>query len=263
MNLFQALLLGLLGWMSSIYSPVLIGGLAGWYTLGRPLISGFVIGIILGDVTQGIILGAAIQALYIGLVTPGGSMPADVNFAAWIGIPLAMVANVGTEYALTLAVPLSFLGVAVTYTVIALNIGFVHRQDALPENGAKHVGKIQLGAVGGNGIAVFSLPGWLLNQVQLLDVPGNRGLGTLDPLGLEPLQQLLLGFDNLLADDLEELVLAVVFHFLEASVPIFLSSISQKLFLERRTSFVVYFEVLTRTWSPFFKENALPPSTER
>lgn len=29
MNLFQALLLGLLGWMSSIYSPVLIGGLAG------------------------------------------------------------------------------------------------------------------------------------------------------------------------------------------------------------------------------------------
>lgn len=135
MNLFQALLLGLLGWMSSIYSPVLIGGLAGWYTLGRPLISGFVIGIILGDVTQGIILGAAIQALYIGLVTPGGSMPADVNFAAWIGIPLAMVANVGTEYALTLAVPLSFLGVAVTYTVIALNIGFVHRQDALIEKG--------------------------------------------------------------------------------------------------------------------------------
>ena len=76
-------------------------------------------------------------------------------------------------------------------------------------------------------------------------------------------QQLRLGLDDLLADDLEELVLAVVFHFLEASVPIFLSSISQKLFLESRTSLVVYFEVLTRTWSPFFRENALPPSTER
>ena len=83
--------------------------------------------------------------------------------------------------------------------------------------------------------------------------------------GLIPqlLQKLLLGLDDLLADDLEELVLAVVFHFLEASVPIFLSSISQKLFLESRTSLVVYFEVLTRTWSPFFRENALPPSTER
>ena len=142
-------------------------------------------------------------------------------------------------------------------------LGVVHRQDALPEDGAQLVGKVQLGAVGGNGVAVPALPGGLLDQVQFLDVPGNSGLGALDPLGLEPLQQLLLGLDDLLADDLEELVLAVVFHFLEASVPIFLSSISQKLFLESRTSLVVYFEVLTRTWSPFFRENALPPSTER
>lgn len=122
MSLFQALLLGLLGWMSSIYSPVLAAGLGGWYCLGRPLVSGFVIGIILGDVTTGIILGAAIQALYIGLVTPGGSMPADVNYAAWIGIPLAMTAGAGKEFALALAVPLSFLGVAAVYTTIAINI---------------------------------------------------------------------------------------------------------------------------------------------
>ena len=40
MSLFQALLLALFGWMSSIYSPVLMGGLGGWYTLGRPLVSG-------------------------------------------------------------------------------------------------------------------------------------------------------------------------------------------------------------------------------
>ena len=82
MSIFQALLLALFGWMSSIYSPVLMGGLGGWYTLGRPLVSGMVIGIILGDVQTGIIMGAAIQMLYIGLVTPGGDMPADVNFAS-------------------------------------------------------------------------------------------------------------------------------------------------------------------------------------
>lgn len=106
MSFLQALLLALFGWMGSIYSPVLIGGLAGWYTIGRPLVSGMIIGIILGDVQTGIIMGAAIQMLYIGLVTPGGTMPADVNFAAWIGIPLAMVAGAGKEYALALAVPL-------------------------------------------------------------------------------------------------------------------------------------------------------------
>ncbi len=135
MNLFQALLLGLLGWMSSIYSPVLIGGLGGWYTMGRPLISGFIIGIILGDIPTGIILGAAVQALYIGLVTPGGAMPADVNYASWIGIPLAMVAGAGKEYALALAVPLSMLGVAAVYSTVAINLYFVHKQDAYIEAG--------------------------------------------------------------------------------------------------------------------------------
>lgn len=135
MNIIQALLIGLLGWMSSIYSPVLFGGLGGWYTLGRPLVSGMVIGIILGDVKTGIILGAAVQALYIGLVTPGGSMPSDVNYAAWIGIPLAMVAGAGKEYALALAVPLSMLGVAAVYSTVAINLYFVHRQDNLIETG--------------------------------------------------------------------------------------------------------------------------------
>ncbi|HBM76346.1 MAG TPA: PTS sugar transporter subunit IIC [Clostridiaceae bacterium] len=135
MTVAQAILLALLGWMSSIYSPVLIGGLAGWYTLGRPLISGFVIGIIMGNIPGGIVLGAAIQMLYIGLVTPGGSMPADVNFAAWVGIPLALIAGGGTKYALALAVPLSFLGVAATYSTIAVNLYFVHRQDAYIDAG--------------------------------------------------------------------------------------------------------------------------------
>ena len=135
MSIFQALLLALFGWMSSIYSPVLCGGLGGWYTLGRPLVSGMVIGMIMGDVQTGIIMGAAIQMLYIGLVTPGGAMPADVNFASWIGIPLAMAAGAGTEFALALAVPLSTLGVFAVYGLCAINLFFVHKQDAYIESG--------------------------------------------------------------------------------------------------------------------------------
>lgn len=134
MNLLQAFLIAVLGWLSSIYGPLLIGGLGGWYTLGRPLVSGFVIGLILGDVKTGILMGAAIQTLYIGLVTPGGAMPADVNYASWIGIPLAMVAGAGTEYALALSVPLSALGVLAVYGLCAINLFFVHKQDNYIDN---------------------------------------------------------------------------------------------------------------------------------
>lgn len=129
MSLLQAVLIALFGYLSSNYSPWIFGQLGGWYTMGRPLVSGLIIGIILGDIPTGILMGAAVQTLYIGLVTPGLSMPADLNFASYMGIPLAMVAKAGTEYALGLAVPLSFLGVSLVYVVASINVLWVRKQE--------------------------------------------------------------------------------------------------------------------------------------
>lgn len=54
--------------------------------------AGLVCGLILGDVRTGILVGAAMQLLYIALVTPGGTVSADVRAVSYIGIPLAMLA---------------------------------------------------------------------------------------------------------------------------------------------------------------------------
>ena len=86
----QAALLGLFACLSSM--PGLGGTSFGNYTLGRPLIGGLVCGIILGDIKTGILVGAAMQVVYIALVTPGGTVSADVRAISYIGIPLAMVA---------------------------------------------------------------------------------------------------------------------------------------------------------------------------
>ena len=86
----QAALLGLFACLSSM--PGLGGTSFGNYTLGRPLIGGLVCGIILGDIKTGILVGAAMQVVYIALVTPGGTVSADVRAVSYIGIPLAMVA---------------------------------------------------------------------------------------------------------------------------------------------------------------------------
>ena len=51
-----------------------------------------VVGAILGDLRTGIMVGAAMQLVYIALVTPGGTVSADVRAVSYIGIPLAMVA---------------------------------------------------------------------------------------------------------------------------------------------------------------------------
>ena len=73
----QAAMLGLFACLSSM--PGLGGTSFGNYTLGRPLIGGLVSGIILGDIQTGILVGAAMQIVYIALVTPGGTVSADVS----------------------------------------------------------------------------------------------------------------------------------------------------------------------------------------
>ena len=88
-NVVQAALLGLCACLSSM--PGLGGTVFGNYTLGRPLIGGLVVGLILGNVPMGIMLGAAVQIVYIALVTPGGTISADVRAISYIGLPLAML----------------------------------------------------------------------------------------------------------------------------------------------------------------------------
>ncbi|KRL05305.1 levC protein [Liquorilactobacillus hordei DSM 19519] len=68
------------------------GQAVGNYTIGRPLVGGLICGLILGDLQLGIACGVAMQLVYIALVTPGGTVSADVRAISYIGIPLAMVA---------------------------------------------------------------------------------------------------------------------------------------------------------------------------
>jgi len=89
-NVIQAGLLGLFACLASM--PGMGGSAIGNYTLGRPLVGGFICGIILGDIQTGVLVGAAMQLLYIALVTPGGTVSADVRAVSYIGIPLAMLA---------------------------------------------------------------------------------------------------------------------------------------------------------------------------
>ena len=95
MSLFQALLIGIFAYLGRNQVPWLFGTTGGFYCVGRPLVAGFIVGLILGDVTTGILCGVAIQAMYIGQIVPGGAMPSDVNYASYIGIPLAMAAGGG------------------------------------------------------------------------------------------------------------------------------------------------------------------------
>ncbi len=86
----QAFLLAFMASMTSVIGA--LGTTYSWYTLSRPLVASLVVGIIIGDISTSIMVGAAIQVVYIALVTPGGTVAADLRAVSYIGIPLAVAA---------------------------------------------------------------------------------------------------------------------------------------------------------------------------
>lgn len=145
-NFIQAALFGLFACLSSM--PGLGGTSFGNYTLGRPLVAGLVVGLILGDVTTGIIVGAAIQVVYIALVTPGGTVSADVRAISYIGIPLSIVAIKGlgldpnsTEavgMATALGAAVGTLGTVLFYGTATVNLVWQHMGWNAVEKGDFH-----------------------------------------------------------------------------------------------------------------------------
>lgn len=81
-----------------------------WASHVCSFISGFVVGLVLGDWRTGVIIGAAIQTLNMSPVTTGASNNYDLRTASYVAIPLAMAGNLSTELALTIAVPFAVLG---------------------------------------------------------------------------------------------------------------------------------------------------------
>ena len=51
----------------------------------RPIVLGPIVGLALGDLHQGVLMGAAIEAVFLGTFTVGGSVPSDIPSAAIFG----------------------------------------------------------------------------------------------------------------------------------------------------------------------------------
>lgn len=126
---WQALVLGLLYYFSD--SPWPFG--EGYYVLQRPIVAGFLVGLLMGDPVQGTIIGATINLIFLGIINVGGAIPSDMALAGYLGTAIALSANISTEAALAIAVPLGILGTVVWIGKMSINSLFVHWADAFAE----------------------------------------------------------------------------------------------------------------------------------
>ncbi|ODS10544.1 PTS mannose/fructose/sorbose/N-acetylgalactosamine transporter subunit IIC [Vibrio scophthalmi] len=131
----EAALIGILCYLGALTTPWLLGLTGGWYTLSRPLVSGMLVGIVLGDVQTGIMVGVAVQAVYIAMVTPGGSMPADLNFVAYPAVALGVMSGQGVEVAVAIAATIGIAGTIIFNIMLVFNSYWNHRADLAIEAG--------------------------------------------------------------------------------------------------------------------------------
>jgi fructoselysine and glucoselysine-specific PTS system IID component len=83
--------------------------LLGTTLLSRPLVLGPLVGLVLGDLHQGIIIGASLELIFMGNIKVGAAIPPDVVTGGVLGTAFAILSGKGTGIALALAIPISIL----------------------------------------------------------------------------------------------------------------------------------------------------------
>lgn len=89
--------------------------------LSRPIFIVALLGILLGHPTEGIILGAQLELIFLGNVSLGGVMPSDITLGSIFGAAFAMILGSTLESAIALAVPIALLG-TLLYSVMKMVI---------------------------------------------------------------------------------------------------------------------------------------------
>ena len=186
MNVLQAALISLLYVFGSCRVNA---GFLGTITF-TPMVLGWFVGLILGDLKQGTLLGATMQTVFMGVTYYGGAMPQDTRIATIVATAFAIVSGMQPEASLAIAVPFGALGVAMDpiWRTINTSVWGPYVDKAVEE---VNLTKIRLGSgilpfitgalvsfpvvfivlYFGQGVvnmAVANLPGWLTHALSVM-----------------------------------------------------------------------------------------------
>lgn len=110
----------------SLIVLVTVGGaeLLGMTMLNRPIVIGPLVGLALGDIQTGVLIGASLEAVFMGVVNIGGASAAEPGLATAVGAAFAINLGGGAGVALPLAIPIGILGLQVKTLLYVGVIGF-------------------------------------------------------------------------------------------------------------------------------------------
>ena len=124
MTFIQALLIGLIAGLT-----VLDGNWLGEAKFREPVVTGFLVGLALGDVTKGLKVGAELQLLWMGATGIGPTAQLDIGTGGTIGAAVAIMTGKGAETAILFGVPVAVVMQFINTLLIASYSGLMHKVD--------------------------------------------------------------------------------------------------------------------------------------
>lgn len=117
----DALLIGLINVIG--YLDYFFGGIM----LNRPIVLAPLVGLVLGDLQAGIIMGATLELVFMGVITIGAATPPDTVTGSVLGTAFAIITGSGAEIALALALPIAMLSQAAKIGVNIFRASFMDK----------------------------------------------------------------------------------------------------------------------------------------
>lgn len=118
---------------------VLFGCIAGMgsvldsFQTHRPLIACTIVGLILGDVSTGIILGGTLEMIALGWMNIGAAQSPDSALASIISTILVIIGNQSVSAGIAIALPIAVAGQVLTVFARTVTIFFQHAADRYAE----------------------------------------------------------------------------------------------------------------------------------
>jgi len=103
--MLNALIVALIYWFLILLFRFGANGMA-----DRPIFAGLVLGIVLGDITTGVLIGASLEVIYLGVVNVGGAQATDTLYATCMAVALAVITKIPMAAAITLGIALGYVG---------------------------------------------------------------------------------------------------------------------------------------------------------
>lgn len=121
--------------------------LTGQSMMERPLVVGLVTGLLMGDIQTGILMGASLEAVFLGNVNIGGVIAAEPVTATTLATTFAIISNVETKAAITLAIPIGMLAAFVVMFLknVLMNVFAPSLDKAARENNQKKIVALHYG----------------------------------------------------------------------------------------------------------------------